>query len=202
MMRTKDFAFVALKVLAIYIFFRAITQLFAFLNLWVYYSNLPYNSTEGLSSTIVLLNFLAAVFLFFMCHLLWQFTQKIANHIVPKDDSIAEQDKETLKLKNLQTAAFTVVGVIILSYAIPNIFHVAGEIIRDKDSFFPVASAGGVVNPTFIKMILNIIGHLIYLLIGIFLLFRSKGSLKFVEKLRKEGIGKHISKFFKKLRRE
>jgi hypothetical protein len=46
------------------------------------------------------------------------------------------------------------------------------------------------------------IGHLIYLLIGLFLLFRSKESLKFVEKLRKEGIGKHISEFLKKLRRE
>jgi hypothetical protein len=58
------------------------------------------------------------------------------------------------------------------------------------------------VDPTFIKMILNVIGHLIYLLVGIFLLFRSKDSLKFVEKLRKEGVGKHISKSLKKIRRE
>lgn len=201
-MRTKDFAFVALKVLAIYIFFRAIEQVFAAINYWVLYFNLPDDSNQVLTPMIVLVNFLAAAFLFLMCHLLWQFTGKIVSRIVPTDSNIEEQGKWDIKLKTLQTSAFTVVGVVILSYAIPNIFHVAGEIIRDKDSFFPVASAGGVVNPTFIKMILNIIGHLIYLLIGIFLLFRSKESLKFVEKLRKEGIGKQISKLLKKIRRE
>jgi hypothetical protein len=186
MMRTKDFAFVALKVLAIYIFFRAIEQVFASINYWVFYLKLPGDSKQALTSMTVLVNFLAAAFLLLMCHLLWLFTGKIVNHIVPKDINIAEQDKETLKLKNLQMAAFTVVGVIIISYAIPNIFHAAAEIIRDKDALFPIASIGAGVNTFFIKVILNIIGHLVYLLMGIFLLFRSKDSLKFVEKLRRE----------------
>lgn len=201
-MRTKDFAFVTLKVLAIYFFFKAIEQVFAAINYWALYFNLPDDSTQVLTPMLVLTNFLAAAFLFLMCHLLWQFTGKIVNHIIPEDSRTAEHEKETPELKNLQTAAFTVAGVIILSYAIPNLFHVAAEIIRTKDALFPVASAGAGMNPIFIKMILNVIGHLIYLLMGIFLLFRSKESLKFVEKLRKEGIGKPTSKLLKKLRRE
>lgn len=184
-MRTKDFAFVALKVLAIYIFFRAITELFASINFWVFYLNQPGDSTQGLTSMTVLVNFLAAAFLLLMCHLLWQFTGKIVSRIVPKDSNIEEQGKWDIKLETLQAGAFIVVGVIILSNAVPNIFHVAVELIEKKARLFPVVTEGK-VNRVSIDSMLKIIGHLVYLLIGIFLVFRGKDILRIIKKLRRE----------------
>jgi hypothetical protein len=58
-MRTKDFAFVALKVLAIYFFIKVIDQLFLSINFWVFFINEPGDSTQKLTSMIVL-NFMTA----------------------------------------------------------------------------------------------------------------------------------------------
>ncbi len=188
-MRTKDFAFVGAKIVGIILFIKGINLLVTAIDMWVMFSS-PHLSSIS-SSIAIFYILLLAIFILGMGLFLWGFTGKILRFLVPKDNNRHEDtaDRKKVDLYNLQTAAFTVVGLVILSDAIPKIFHAAAEILRNKDYYFPISTPEG-FNPLSIQLLAKILGPLIYLFIGIYLVFGFKNFLsiigKGVSKLRRD----------------
>lgn len=188
-MRTKDFAFVGAKVVGIILFINGIKML---LNLIA--TGVIYPSRTGFEIFSLTTNFsmlFSTIFFLGMSLLFLVFTEKIIKFLVPKEFNNHEGtgDEGKLELHDLQTAAFSVVGVVLLSIGIPQIFYAASDIIVNKDNLFPIFTDRG-INPHSIQLIATILGHLIYLLIGIYLVF---GFKKFIS---------IIAKMFSKLKRD
>ncbi len=180
-MRTKDFAFVGARIVGIILFIQGIHLVVGAINVWVIFSSSNVNSIS--SSSPIFYTLLSAIFLLGMGLFLWGFTGKILRFLVPKDNNRHEDslDSGKVELYNLQTAALTVVGLVILSDAIPKIFHAAAEILRNKDYYFPISTYEG-VNPLLIQLIAKSLGTLIYLFIGIYLVFGFKNFLSIIGK--------------------
>lgn len=187
-MKTNDFAFVGIKIIGIILFIKGIQILIAAIGLWVGYPSMDQIYTPHFPLPIYVSLF-SAIVLFVLGLLIWRFTGKLLKFILPEDNKNLEDgvDNGKIDLHDLQTTAFSVVGLVILSISIPQIFITAADILAMKVNLFPI-STHGEINPFAIKMITRILGHLIYLLVGIYLLF----GLKFKKILSL--IGKGISK--------
>lgn len=181
-MRTKDFAFVGAKVVGIILFINGIKMLLYLISIGAIYP-----SPTGIKIFSLTTNFsilFSTIFFLGMSLLFLVFTEKIIKFLVPKEFNNHEDtgDEGKLELHDLQTAAFTVVGVVILSIGIPQIFYAASEIIVNKDNFFPIFTERG-INPLSIQLIAKILGHLIYLLIGIYLVFGFRKFISIIVKM-------------------
>jgi small-conductance mechanosensitive channel len=181
-MRTKDFAFVGAKVVGIILFINGIKMLLYLIAIGVIYPSPTGIKIFSLAANFSI--FFSTIFFLVMSLLFLVFTEKIIKFFVPKEYNNHEGkgDEGKLELHDLQTAAFTVVGVVILSIGIPKIFYAASEILVDKVSFFPIFTDSG-INPLSIQLIAKILGHLIYLLIGIYLVFGFKKFLSIIVKM-------------------
>lgn len=186
-MRTKDFAFVGAKIVGIIVFIQGIRMLVSSIIMW----NSSFQEGSQLFSSILIINSLLCAILLGIGVFLWGYTGKILRFLVPKDNNNHEDsvDQGKVELRDLQTAAFTVVGLVILSDAIIKIFYAAAEILASKSLYFPIFTDGR-VNPFSIQLIIKSLGHLIYLSIGIYLVFGIKNFLYIV------------GKGFRKLRRD
>jgi len=181
-MRTKDFAFVGAKVVGIILFINGIEMLLNLIAIGVIYP-----SRTGIKIFSFTTNFsilFSTIFFLGMSLVFLVFTEKIIKFLAPKEFNNHEGkgDEGKLELHDLQTAAFTVVGVVILSIGIPKIFYAASEIIVNKDNFFPIFTDRG-INPLSFQLIAKILGHLIYLLLGIYLVFGFKKFLSIIVKM-------------------
>jgi hypothetical protein len=187
-MKTKDFAFVGAKIVGIILFIKGIQMLIYAVNVWVT-DPLPYSSKHY---TLLMINyFIPAIAFLCMSLILWRFTNRILKFFLPKENNVHEAsvDKRIVELKDLQIAAFSVLGLVILSDAIIKIFSFAAEILARKDFYFQASSRPG-IRPITIQLFIKTLGHLIYLGIGIYLVFGIRNFFaiigKGISKLRKD----------------
>ena len=178
MIKSKDFAFVGLRVLGIYVFIKGgqmLAQSFAVL---ARIKEVPY------ASSVIIINIIFSVILLIVAGLLLGVTGKITGMLLPKKketDSNAdnlvlnEADRDnSISLAELQTAAFAVVGLVILTTAVADAFKVISDFIKVK---FEMG-----FNSMPAKFYFDVFRVVIYLLAGIYLLFGIKNFLKLVGK--------------------
>jgi hypothetical protein len=120
---------------------------------------------------IVLFPILAAI-------LLWFFPLTVAGKLIP--DTKPEELPIALSGTEIETVAFSILGLWILATAIPDIFHWA--------TFGYLVKASGVGRAQLTpENIGNIVGTVVELVIGFWLLFGSKGIAGLIRRYRYAG---------------
>jgi hypothetical protein len=180
-MRTKDFAFVGAKITGIILFILGIQMMIHGVTFWEISTSM--GETANFPFMVMFTYFFLAIFYLGIGIYFWGFTAKIVILFLPKDsrnetDGVDERKGE---LKELQTAAFTVVGLVILTNAIPKLFYTAVDILSKKDYYFSFSSHR-MMGPALLQLTAKILEPLVYLTIGIYLLFGIKNFLSMLGK--------------------
>ena len=131
----------------------------------------PYKISVTFLFLIVLFPILAAV-------LLWLFPLTIAAKIIP--DIKAKKPPKTLEGGEIELVAFSILGLWVLTGAIPDIFHWGTFVYMVKNS----EAARVELSPDNIG---NIVATVVELVIGFWLLFSSKGIIGILRRLRNAG---------------
>ena len=120
------------------------------------------------------------IFLLAMSIFLWIFTDRISNHLIPKQENNEHDSK--LDLDNLQYIAFSVVGILFIIFTIPQIFSLLSSIIKMKEITFDLATTQFKT-----ELIFSAVESGVRLLIGFVLIFGSKGLSGLLRRIREAG---------------
>lgn len=179
-MKYKPLVVITLKVLSIFIFIQALIHLSSVANYFIiplFVDN--FNLKQQLITLTVTLGPFAVLMIFGI--LLWIYSENFSKYIIPKE---YEEDtaKEKYKSQDIQAIAFSVVGMIVLVDAIPEIFAVATNLIRLNEIGTDYAT------DTFrMETIFSTASKLVKLLLGFVLIFGSKGLSGMLKKIRSWG---------------
>lgn len=173
-MNYKNLAKISCKVIAITTFIKA----FIFLPSIIYTFSIDNNNYKiSINDMLPSITTVAVLILFSI--ILWIFADKISDRMV----NVKEEENEKLNInyKKLQYIAFSVIGLFLIATSIPTISKNIFEIYR-------VNSIG--MKDTYYKARLysSIVGEIIKLLIGLLLLFKSKGLVNILIRLRTIGV--------------
>lgn len=185
-MKSKDLAFILLRTLSIYIFIQAIMNLSHIINYSII-SNLGTFKNAGYETNISVLSLLLTsiapfLILLIIAIILWIFTSQITKYLLPEDLNNDENEKK-INLEELQYIAFSIIGVLILSSALPQLFNLVPNIIKMND-----IGSSLVTSSYKTEVIFAIIEKAVRVLIGLFLIFGSKGLVGLLKKIRGLGV--------------
>jgi hypothetical protein len=172
-MKRTDIAFLACRVLAIYIFFRALQHL-SHITLFI-----PrYDDPEVRVQTFF---YFFAPFLVLVCFgvVLWIFAGRTVQYIFPMTEEGVEQ-VTMINTKEIYALAFSIAGIILLAVAIPGIFQVISSIVvlnTHYDSLGPHPVMK--IQTTFAFM-----EKIAQLVIAFCLIFGSRGLSELLSKIR------------------
>ncbi len=190
-MKSKDMVYVVLKLFVILLIAEGIDYLGFGIVYWSAYLIQKAASIDAESTPVMvtqasfLLKFISAAFLYGMAHFIWIFTPKIVKYIFPSDNEIQEEKNWGIKAKNLQTAAFIVVGMVVFSRAILKLFKwIEDLLLTIKRTQMNNGMDINEITTQFFDgaFFLKITGILIYLVIGIALIVWGKQFSKFISK--------------------
>jgi hypothetical protein len=192
-MKSKGLVYVVLKLFAIFLIAEGINCFRDGILFWSVYLALktPYidmgSTSVMIPQSLFLFRFFFAAFFFGMAHYIWMFTPKIVKYIFPTDLEIQEDKKRQIKVKNLHTAAFSVMGIVILFQAIKSLSNWIEFVIMKKTEIQVRQVAMNIYNFTSQLSdevhFLTIIGILIHIIIGIALIVWGKQFSKFIGKI-------------------
>jgi hypothetical protein len=197
-MRSKDLVHVALKFITFYFIIEGITQLWGGIMYWTGYltqnsASIDLKSTSvTMPRSLILIQLLSAAFLFGMAHFIWVSTPKIVKYIFPADHGTGEDKKgqtSQIKAKDLQGAAFTIVGIFIFSQSFLYLFNwIESSITKAyKEAVEAAAKNLGSSNTYSWSFdegsFLLLAGILIYLIFGIVLIVRGRKFSQFISKI-------------------
>ncbi|OEF96891.1 hypothetical protein BHF71_11290 [Vulcanibacillus modesticaldus] len=114
--------------------------------------------------------------------LLWIYAEKITNYILLNNEN-AQKRSIPLYSQELQAIAFSVIGLVIIADAIPQIFHVIPNLIRLNEIGSSLATP-----QLKVETIFSLIEKIVRLIIGLILFFGSKGLVGLLKKIREAGI--------------
>ena len=162
-MTKREIATLSFKVLSLYAFMKAIDKL----STLIYYAYRL--SVTGIPNFII---YVAPVLLFFLCGgLLWFLSPLLASSI---SKSTVPEDNAAASLLSIQAVAFSVVGLYMLADSLP-------AIVRSTIWHFTSASLYmGKSSP----LLGDIMGSLVQIVLGLWLLFGSRGLVKFINSMR------------------
>ena len=115
-MKKTDIAHLAFRILAIFIFFRALQHISQI----GFYLQGNYDPIMGTQMFIVLL--IPFLILAAFSALLWIYAERLAKHIFPGDEEVDEK-AFMVNREGIYMIAFSIVGVVILAVSIPGIFQ-------------------------------------------------------------------------------
>ena len=192
-MKSKGLVYVVLKLFVIFLIAEGINCLRDGILFWSGYlvaqktAFIDMESTSVMIHSLFLFRFLFAAFFFGMAHYIWIFTPKIVKYILPTDHEIQEDKKRQIEVKNLHTAAFGVMGIVILFQAIKSLSNWIEFVTMKKTELQIRQVVMNTYNPTsqFSDEVyfLTITGILIHLIIGIALIVWGKQFSKFLRKI-------------------
>jgi hypothetical protein len=177
MIKSKDFAFVGLRVLGIYVFIKGGQMLVQSFAVLAEIKDTTY-TTDAITyaTAVIITNIAFSVILLIIAGLLLGATGKVTGLLLPAKkemDSNAdnldlnEADRDnSISLAQLQTAAFAVVGLVILTTAVTDAFKVISDLIKLQFEMLPT------------KFYFDACRVVIYLLAGIYLLFGIRNFLE------------------------
>jgi hypothetical protein len=178
-MTTQKIASLALKIVGIYSIIQFIEQIRALVHaIGFSFAEPPIRPTMIIGASI------SSALLLGLSILLLAFSNRLARKLFPEDDPIENLHFDDLK--NLQSIAFSIVGVVIFAVAIPKIFQISATIYALQKSGYEIPVAERISKETFAFGVATII----QLIIGL-LLFLGGPSLsnlwqKFVNRIEYE----------------
>lgn len=179
-MNEKSIANIACKVLAIYVIILGIKNISYLLSISLF----PYISQGFNKSTIIQMIFvsiLPSIIYITMGLVLWFKSIKISNYMIHDNEDILIE-KSKLDVIELQTVAFSVVGLVILVNLIPDFFRLLSKLLYFKSGYIPKES----VEQLEIKI--SIIEIIIRFIVGLLLLLKSRGVVGFIKNMQKAGV--------------
>lgn len=168
---------IACRVLSIYTVIKGLERSF-------YLFGIPFITDQLDKNTLINILFIyvvPSILIIVMGVLLWLMAPRISERMIPSRND-REINKIDLDIIELQSAAFSVVGLVVLIRLIPDIFNIVPQIAQLSGDFIPT----GTVFRLEIKI--SIIRTFIKLIIGLLLLFKSSGIVGVVKNLRKVGL--------------
>lgn len=177
-MSEKSIAKIACRVIAIYIMIKGIEYISCFFSM----SLQPYfgqGIDKNMMLQMILGSILPSVILIILGIILWVKATKISDYMI--DDDV-EANKTNINVNELQSAAFSVVGLMILIKLIPEISNLIPRLAYFTGEYIPKETI------VWLEIKISIIGMIIKLIIGLLLLFKSRGLVGFIKKLQKAGL--------------
>ncbi|ATW28244.1 hypothetical protein [Candidatus Formimonas warabiya] len=170
-MNVKAAATIAVKVLAIFTLIKFITYLPSAYNIF----DIVSTASSQTSASLQIITFMAPICLLLIVSMcLWLYADEISDRMV-KNPGINE--KVNINYEGLQSIAFSVVGIIIVADALPALIS-AFIHLKIDDSFRPL------------NQYINLGTTGLKLVIGLLLLFGSKGLVGLIKYLRTAGLPK------------
>lgn len=164
-MTKKEIANLSFKVLSLYAVIKAIDKLSPLIN---------YIYEYGLSDILNLIIFAAPMVLLFLCGGLLWFVAPLLASLISK--STVSEDNSDASLLSIQIIAFSVVGLYIISNSLP-------VFVRIIIWHFTITSySTREVSP----LLGDILSSLVQVVLGLWLLFGSRGLVNFVNSMRRD----------------
>ena len=179
-MNEKNIANIACKVLSIYVIVLGIKQISYLLGISLTgYLNLGFSNNTIIQA--VFISILPSIILIITGLILWIKSKKISSHMICENEAI-ETHKTSIDVYELQSAAFSIVGIVILINLIPDI----GALISKQAIFSGDYIPKETIYRFEIKV--SITEMIIRFIIGLLLLFKSKGLVGFIKNLQHAGL--------------
>jgi hypothetical protein len=173
-MKKTDIAYLACRILAIYIFFRALQNL-SFIPLFFQGSAEPVMRVLMVLTALVPFLILAA-----LSAVLWIFAGRFVQYLLPRSEEVDEQVL-MINTKEIYTIAFAVVGVVIVAITIPEFFQIIPNITVLK-------SQAPFTDPMFkLQTTFALIEKIVQFAIGFGLIFGRRGLSVLLSKIREAG---------------
>ncbi|TFB14037.1 hypothetical protein E3U55_14735 [Filobacillus milosensis] len=184
-MNTKDLAFIALRILAVYILIQSLmdlSQVVSFYVLPIYYEEI-----QGLARTHViniLLHLGPFLIQVIMSIVIWLYAEKISRVFIPKNKASVNQDalnqnQPSLSAYQFQVAAVSVVGLAFIVYTLPQFLPMAQSWLSLKE-----LGMGQINDKAKDELLFSFFALLLRLILGFVLFFGSKGLVGLVQKFR------------------
>lgn len=172
-MNTKSIAFVALRIVALFLFVKALINVG---NLVVI--TLPnffnYGHDGQISALSLIPLFIPALLMFIISIILWVRTQALSEWLAPFDDEVQIEGE---KLEKLQIIAFTVVGLVFVAISFPHLVKDVVQMVSfDRDMHTEMVYRHQVVYP--------LIHSSVQFVLGMVILFQAKGLSGLLKKVR------------------
>jgi hypothetical protein len=177
---TKNFIFsISLKLMGIYSFVQAIISLQGFGMFVTSYSN--FAGADANLTAMYIGALLPCCFLIILCFILLFFSNKIANKLIGSNEPIGFSSG--LNSKDVQSLAFSIIGVVIFLLALIRIVRFGSSIL------FALQNT---TDPSRLFNLSHIIGLMLQLLIGAILFFGAKPLSLFWHRLKYERSSRNI----------
>ncbi len=185
-LKKQELAFMAIRILSLYILVKAFLSLAQLTHIQVinYMSMVEQfkELAEGMLFPILLVAIGPFVLLLTFSILLWIYAKSISQYmILDKESAKIEEDTDTLPSltsDDLQTIAFSVIGLILVSITIPDLFNIIPNLLNLNE--LGDLATDNVKMSTFMSLLAKIV----QLLIGFGLFFGGKGISSLLKRVR------------------
>ena len=177
-MTIKDLAGLSCKVLAVYTLVLAFQSLNHFAILPV---SIMENFPAGVTALLVMAAFIPSILLLTLAAILWFRADRFAGHMAPGKNTSGE--KPAVRGEDLQVIAFSVVGVLVLAGAVPELFQFVSSLVLQRSlQYHPFSETVSV------DTVSRAIGLAVRLVIGFWLLLGARGLAGLFKTLREAGL--------------
>lgn len=176
-LRERNIATIALKAMAIYIFIQSIKYISYFIST-LYFQFVNQDIGKSLITNMIIASLAPAIILMILGLILWVKAKKIAEYMVICEDV----DDRNVNVEELQSAAFSVVGLVILVDIVKDLPKFIFQIMKFKGSYILLKSTTG------LEIKISIVIMVIRFAIGLILFLKSRGIVGLIKGLRKAGL--------------
>ncbi len=177
-LKGKNIAYIACRIIAIYIIIQAIKYMSYFISM-LFFMNQEMQKIDLIH--MILTSIFPSIILLIVGVVLWALAIKISNHMIIENKNTEENEKN-MEVNELQTVAFSVVGLVILVNIIPDLSKFISQIIHMRGNYIPTRST------TRLEIKISAIEIAVRFIIGIILFLKSKGIVGMINSLRKAGL--------------
>ncbi|MFD2045073.1 hypothetical protein ACFSTA_15420 [Ornithinibacillus salinisoli] len=184
-MNQKDFAFIALRIFACYLFIKSFMDVSHIVNYYVlpmYYEDLQELAQSNVINLILVLGPVLVQILISI--VVWLYAEKFSRFVIPKYKEIkikeeSNQNEFSLTAHQFQVAAVSIVGLVFIVYTLPTFFSLA-------QSWISLKEVGVGFDTTEMKreLLFAFLEKLLRLILGIVLFFGSKGIVGLLRRIR------------------
>lgn len=177
-MTIKELARLSCKVLAVYTLVLAIQSLNHFAILPVSVGD---NFPAGVAALMVMAAFMPSILLLALAAILWFRADRLAGHMAPGENTSWE--KPAVTGEDVQVIAFSVVGVMVLAGAVPELFQLVSNLALQRSTQFQPFN-----ETVSVYTVSRATGLAVRLAIGIWLLLGARGLAGLLKTLREAGL--------------
>lgn len=177
-MTIKNLAGLSCKVLAVYTLVLALQSLNYFAILPV---SIMENFPSGVTTLLVMVAFIPSILLLTLAAILWFRADRFAGHMAPDKNTSGE--KTAVSGEDVQVIAFSVVGVLVLAGAVPELFQFVSNLVLQRS-----LQDHSLSETVSVYTVSRAIGLAVRLVIGFWLLLGARGLAGLFNTLREAGL--------------